>query len=409
MLFPVLGDFNFTSVAQARSSAPKNYIESEVVAKIKPGADVDAIAEKYNLDAELLKAAADGNLYVLKSEKNIATKKLISTLEKNSAIISVQPNFKYKPLGRIANDSLFSSQWSLADTASVAGGVSASSAWDIETKNKNKVPIAIIDSGVCYDHHELKDRITGGRAQGKNFVSPKKKPSDADGHGTFLAGIIAAKTNNKRGMSGASFWGNIKIMPLKFDFTTDQAISALSYAKARNIPIVNASWGAYGADGLDPLLQDAIAGYPGIFVTAAGNDGMNHESGSAGDRMYPCDFDLPNIVCVGASDRNGALADYSDFGAISVDVAAPGGTDGDPIIGLDKKKGRYTNAEGSSLSTAFVSAEAGLILSQKPYLGAAQIVEIIKNSVDAEPSMTGKVSTGGKINFQKALELSANY
>jgi len=74
--------------------------------------------------------------------------------------------------------------------------------------------------------------------------------------------------------------------------------------------------------------------------------------------MYPCDFDLPNIICVGASDRNGNLADYSDYGATSVDVAAPGGTDGNLIMSVSGSKQKYVQGEGSSLSAAFVSASA---------------------------------------------------
>jgi len=404
----------FLSSNTASAATPKNYIEHEVVAKIAPDADTSVIAAKYNLDIELLKTSSDGNLYILKSANSLTTKKIIKALQKNPQIISVQPNFKYAPL-RVANDSLFSREWPLADTSASAGGVSASSAWDLETKNKNKIPIAIIDTGISYNQPELKAMITGGRAKGKNLNSPKKKPTDSDGHGTFLAGIIAAKTNNKKGMSGASFFGNLKIMPLKFDFTTDQAISAINYAASRNVPIINASWGAYGEEGIDPFLKEAIASYPGVFVTAAGNGdpdtflGYDHDGADPSKKMYPCDFELANIICVAASGKDGALTQYSDYGATSVDVAAPGGTDNDPIIGLDLKKNKYTEAEGSSLSVAYVSAEAGLIMSKKPNLSAAQIIEIIKNSIDLEPSLTGKTVTGGKVNFQKALQMAAGY
>ncbi|MFH0930042.1 MAG: S8 family serine peptidase [Candidatus Moraniibacteriota bacterium] len=258
----------------------------------------------------------------------------------------------------------------------------------------------------------MKKNITKGR----NISNSKKKPQDSDGHGTFLAGIIAAKTNSKKGIAGASFFGNLKIMPLKFNFTTDQAISAINYAKARNIPIINASWGAYREEGLDLVLKNTIAAYPGTFVTAAGNGdcdssgetgvGCNHDSGTLNDRMYPCDFDLANIICVGASGKDGALTEYSDYGALSVDVSAPGGTDSDPVFGLGLKKNKYTEAEGTSLSVAYVAAEAGLIMSKKPSLSASQIIEIIKNSVDLEPSFAGKTLTGGKVNFQKALQLA---
>jgi len=416
LLFPV-GVFHDLPSADAatKKSIEKNYIEHEVVAKISPDADAGAIAVKYNLAAELLKTSSDGNLYILKSANSLTTKKIIKALQKDPTVISVQPNFKYETLARVANDSLFSQEWALADTSTFTGGVSASSSWDLETKNKNKIPIAIIDTGISYNQPELKAAITGGRAKGKNINSPKKKPTDSDGHGTFLAGIIAAKTNNKKGMSGASFFGNLKIMPLKFDFTTDQAISAINYAASRSVPIINASWGAYGEEGLDLVLKDTIASYSGVFVTAAGNGdpdtfiGYDHDGTDPNKKMYPCDFELANIICVAASGKDGALTEYSDFGATSVDVAAPGGTDNDPIIGLDLKKNKYTEAEGSSLSVAYVSAEAGLLLSKKPSLSAAQIIEIIKNSVDLEPSLAGKILTGGKINFRRALEMAGNY
>jgi len=405
----------FLNSNTAKAAAPKNYVEHEVVAKISPDTDADAIAAKYNLDVELLKSSPDGNLYILKSASGFTTKKLISLLQKNSQIISIQPNFKYKLLARQANDPYFSREWPLAETSSTLGGISAPSAWDIETASKNKVPIAVIDTGISYKNPEISGSITGGRAKGKNIDSPKKKPQDNDGHGTFLAGIIAAQTNNKKGIAGASFFGNLKIMPLKFDFTTDQAISAVSYAKARSIPIINASWGSYGEDGLDFALKDAIASYPGIFVTASGNGdpktyiGYDHDGGDPNKKMYPCDFEIANIICVGASDKNGTLAEYSDYGATSVDVAAPGGTDDDPIFGLGLKKNRYVEEEGSSLSAAFVTAEAGLIMSKNSNLNSAQIIEIIKNSVDLEPSLQGKTVSGGKINFQKALQMAASY
>jgi subtilisin family serine protease len=213
-------------------------------------------------------------------------------------------------------------------------------------------------------------------------------------------------------MSGASFFGNLKIMPLKFDFTTDQAISAINYAKSRRIPIINASWGSYGEEGLDLVLKDTIANYPGVFVTASENGdtntyiGYDHDGTDPNKKMYPCDFELANIICVAASGKDGALTEYSDYGAFSVDVAAPGGTDDDPIIGLDLKKNKYTEAEGTSLSVAYVTAEAGLLLSKKPSLSASQVIEIIKSSVDKHPSLEGKILTGGKVNFQRALQLA---
>jgi hypothetical protein len=412
IIFPAESLF---SSLQAEAAASKNYIEGEVVVKIAPGADIGALVEEYGLAIELVKSGPDGDLYILKSRKRFSTKKITQLLKRDSRFLSVQPNFKYKILTRQPNDKYFSAQWPFFDTATVTGGVSAPSAWDAEVKKQTKVAIAVIDTGVNANLSEISKQITSGKSKGRNIDNPKKKPSDTDGHGTFLAGIIAAQTNNKKGVVGASFFGNLKVMPLKFDFTTDQAISAIGYAKSKNIPIINASWGSYGQDGYDPLLKDAIAAFPGVFIAAAGNgrddvdEGYDHDGSDPTMKMYPCDFDLANIICVAATGRDGALTEYSDFGATSVDVGAPGGTDSDPIFGLDRKKNKFTHVEGTSLSTAFVSAEAGLILSKKPTLSSSQIIEIIKNSVDLEPSLAGKTVTGGKVNFQKALSEISKY
>ncbi len=412
------GSANRSSIASAspeKKTAANNYIEGEVIAEIQPDTDISQIIAGKNISASPIENGSGQNFYLLRSLDEKSTKKIIKAFQKNTAIISLQPNFKYKTLARVSNDVYRPRQWPLFDTTETPGGVSAFSAWDTESQGQRNVAIAIIDTGVSLDHQDLKDNLTKGIAKGINIDSPRKKPLDSDGHGSFLAGIIAAKTNNKKGIAGSSFFNHLRVMALKFDFTTAEAITAINYAKAKNVPIINASWGSYGAEGLDQALKDAIASFPGIFVTASGNGdpktnkGFNHDGGNPNEKMYPCDFELANILCVGASDKNGNLADYSDYGNLSVDVVAPGGTDNDPITGLSNRKNKYISAEGSSLSTAFASAEAGLIISKYPNLSAAQVITIIKSSVDPEPSLQGKVLSGGKINYQKALALAGGY
>jgi len=407
--------FLFSGSAQSKPvSAPpqslKNYAENEVIIEVSDPDDAAVLGRKYNLTVTSLDSSGEGTFFLAKSIGGKSVQKLIWELRHDPLVQSVQKNFRYATLARTPNDSYASEQWSLFDTGAAAGGVGAFSAWDAEIKKgQRNVAIAVIDTGVNTKHKDLKNNLTGGSARGKNFEYPKKKLSDSDGHGTFLAGIIASQTNNKRGIAGGSFYNHLRVMSLRFDFTTAQAITAINYAKAKNVPVINASWGSYGDEGLDLALKDTVAAYPGIFVTASGNNGYNHDSGNPDHKMYPCDFDLANIICVGASDRNGNLTDYSDYGAASVDVAAPGGTEDNGLVGLDKKKSNYTTAEGSSLSAAFVSAEAGLIISKYPNLSGTQVIEIIKNSVDTEPSLAGKVLSGGKVNFQKALQIAAGY
>jgi hypothetical protein len=411
----LFSQFSVTNTTQAHKKIStqenrKDFNENEAVIEINSPEKVADISRKYNLFVTpLAPSGGNENIYLAKSLDLKSTQKILKELGGNPDVGKAQPNFKYKPLARAVNDQYFSRQWSLFELSESSGGVSAPSAWDSEIKSQRNVAIAVIDTGVNLEHKDLKYNLTKGSATGKNFERPKKKPSDSDGHGTFLAGIIAGKTGNKRGVSGASFFNHLKVMALKFDFTTSQAISAINYAKAKGVPIINASWGSYGDEGLDLALKDAIAAFPGIVVTASGNNGLNHNGTDPEDKMYPCDFDLSNIICVGASDKSGSLADYSDFGATSIDVAAPGGTETDDLFGLSKKKNNYANAEGSSLSAAFVSAEAGLLISKYPNLSSTQIVEIIKTSVDPSLSLSGKVVSGGKVNYKKALDLAATY
>ncbi len=404
------------SVVPTENSA-WNFEENEVVVKIDCADCLDFISQKYSVSLSPLGGDENENFYLAKSLSGKSARKLVKALEKDPRVRLIQPNFRYRPLTRVPNDTYLSREWWLFDPSasasspefSKAGGANIISAWENENKNQRNVAVAVIDSGTNTKHQDLKKNLTKGSAKGKNFEYPKKKLSDSDGHGTFLAGVIAAQTNNKKGIAGASFFNHLRVMSLRFNFTTSQAITALNYAASKGVPIVNASWGSYGEEGLDLALKDAISQYNGVFVAAAGNEGFNHDSGDPSKKMYPCDFDLPNIICATASDQNGNLAGYSDYGATSVDVAAPGGTDENPLIGLSKKKNGYTEAVGSSISAAFVSAEAGLLISKYPNLTSTQLIEIIKNSVDQNASLVGKVSSGGKVNFLKALELAANY
>jgi thermitase len=413
LLLFALGQFslapNETSAKPKVEKMGSNLEKYEAVVKISCSDCQNNLASKYNISLSPLGGEGNENFYLARSLSKKSAKTLVRALEKDPNIEMSQPNFKYKPLARTASDAYFPEEWWLFDSSQSTGGVSASSAWDLELKKQRVVAVAVIDSGANYKHKDLKKNLTKGKAKGKNFERPKKKPTDDDGHGSFIAGIIAAQTNNRRGISGASFYSNLKVMPLRFDFTTSQAIQALAYAKAKNVPVVNASWGSYGEEGYDSALEDAISQYGGVFVTASGNNGYNHDSSNPNHKMYPCDFNLENIICVGATDQNGNLADYSDYGMDSIDVAAPGGSDGYPIIGLADSKSRYTEAEGSSLSTAFVSAEAGLLFSKYRNLSGAQVIGIIKNSVDISSSLAGKVLSGGKVNFQKALQNAASY
>ena len=237
---------------------------------------------------------------------------------------------------------------------------------------------------------------------GFNLVEDNGDPMDDNGHGTHCAGIIGAEGGNGLGVAGVNW--NVKIMPLKFmdengSGTTKDAIEAINYVIDRkragvNVRIISASWGSTIKS---RALEDVIrkAGEEGIlFVAAAGN------ASSDNDRAphYPASYDLGNVISVAAVNRNDQLASFSNYGAKSVQVAAPG----EEILSTWLEHD-FRELKGTSMATPFVSGVAALILSQNPNLPVSDLRAKLLNSVDPIPSLKGKVSSGGRINAAKAV------
>jgi subtilisin family serine protease len=322
----------------------------------------------------------------------------------------------------IPNDPLFGEQWALNNTGQNGGKSGADikilKTWQ-KTKGSKKVVVAVLDSGVDYQHLDLisniwvrpddipayQDDEIGwfNDTYGFNAIDNLSDPMDENGHGTHCAGIIGAEGNNDLGIAGINW--QVEIMPLKFlgrngSGTTKDAIEAINYAidrkqKGVNIRIINASWGSRF---YSKALEDAIraAGEVGIlFVAAAGN------SSSDNDQFphYPASYNLPNVISVAALDRDDKLASFSNYGAKTVHVAAPG----KDIIStwLDNE---FKEASGTSMAAPHVSGIAALIVSVKPEITVEQLKKKLIESVDKIDSLKGKIQSGGRINALKAVE-----
>jgi subtilisin family serine protease len=283
--------------------------------------------------------------------------------------------------------------------------------------------VGVIDSGVDYNHPELAGAIWRNPKElagdgvdndgngyvddiyGWNFVSNNNNPMDDNGHGTHVAGTIAAAGDNGVGVAGVA---NAKILPLKFlsatgSGSTSAAIAAINYAtKLRqsgvNLVITNNSW---GGGGYSTALYDAIKahGNAGImFVAAAGNGGSD-QIGDDNDRspQYPASYDLANIVSVAATDHHDVLASFSNFGAASVDLAAPG------VSILSTVPGGYGYSSGTSMAAPHVAGAAALAWSYSPGASVAQVRSALFNSVDKISGLNGKMVTGGRVNAHGTL------
>ncbi len=319
-----------------------------------------------------------------------------------------------------ANDARFEEQWSLLNLGQNGGtsgaDISALRAW-FKTTGSNKVVVAVLDSGVDYTHRDLVNNIWMRPDDVPAYVDDElgefddlhgfdaaewRDPMDDNGHGTHCAGIIGAEGDNNFGIAGINW--NVQIMPLKFlgaggSGTTKDAIEAINYVidrkqKGVNVRIISASWGSTQKS---KALSDAIkrAGDEGIlFVAAAGNNGDDSDKRP----HFPAGYDLPNMVSVAALDRKDQLAGFSNYGAKSVHVAAPGKEILSTWLG-----GEFYVASGTSMATPEVAGVAALILSTDPKMSVKELRTRLFNSVDKLDSLKGKVSTGGRINAAKAV------
>ncbi len=230
------------------------------------------------------------------------------------------------------NDPLFSELWGLSNTGQqvqatptftgLAGvDLGALGAWGT-TQGSADVPVAVVDSGVVMDHPDLEANLRA--TNGRNFVPDAEgvvNPlgyGDAHSHGTHVAGTIGAVGNNGLGVTGVNWTVDMTSVRV-CDFTGSCGYTAegLAYAGGQ-ARVVNASVGGPGAG---EAATDAIRQHPNtLFVAAAGNDGTDNDE----KPQYPCNVSLPNVLCVAAIDAAGELASFSNYGARSVDIAAPG-------------------------------------------------------------------------------------
>ncbi|MDP4011793.1 MAG: S8 family serine peptidase [Candidatus Roizmanbacteria bacterium] len=314
----------------------QDYVEGEVLVKYK--------SNKINLStysgrskalkfikAKSLEKAEDLrgiNTSVLKITDDSTVEKKVAELEKDPNVEYAQPNFQYYPTDINTDDTDRDLLWGLDNVDDK--DIDAPEAWDINEGTNSSVIVAVIDTGIAYNHPDLTANMwdgtnckdengnpLGGCNYGYDYEDDDKTPLPTNNsHGTHIAGTIGAVKNNGKGIIGVA--PNVKIMAVKSALTTSSLVKGIDFAKQNNAKVINASWGGSSPD---ELMKEAIDSFPGLFVAAAGNHGTNNDSGA---HFYPSDYDSVNIISVAATDQNDNLASFSDYGSTSVDVGAPG-------------------------------------------------------------------------------------
>ncbi len=403
------------------------YRPDEVLVKFKPTLSeqmIDATIEAYQ--SRKLRRIQRIGIYQIQIPEDVTVEEMLYVLKRNPDVEYAEPNY-LRYLTITPNDTLFSEQHALYNSGQVAGppgspqgkeraDIKATAAWE-ETKGDEKIIIAVIDTGVELTHPDIKNKL---QSSGYDYVNDDYEAADDHWHGTLVAGIAAAETNNAKGIAGVAW--NCYVWPIKVVITPvdpnerpyapdDLVIEGIKYAADNGAHVINLSMG-----GPDPsqALEDALKyAYDKdvVIVASAGNDGGSVE--------YPAAYDAYclAVAATNYNDERVTLENSSDdprykwesnYGP-EIDVAAPG-LDILSIYPTEltgPKNLPYAWSSGTSMAAPHVAGLAALIKSVKPGLTNAQIMNVIRYTAEdinyADYPGKDDFVGYGRINMEKAL------
>lgn len=302
-------------------------------------------------------------------------------------------------------------------TAAAGIDINAQTAWNLFDGGKRDVIVAMIDTGIDYTHEDLAGAIWVNQGEipgngidddgngyvddvyGWNFYDNNNQvySGTEDSHGTHGAGTIAASSDNGMGIAGIVPGNRVKVMSVKAlggsegSGTTASLIQAIRYAEANGASICNLS---LSSSKDDRALYQAMANSNMLFVVAAGNDSSNNDS----TPTYPASYDLDNILTVANLHYDGNLHATSNYGASSVDLAAPGSS-----ILSTTPGNTYSYMTGTSMAAPMVSAAAAMVYSYFENATLADVKDILLASAKPLESLAGLVASGGMLDIGAAL------
>ena len=361
-------------------------------------------------------------LVLVQAPRHLPYKFIERAARKLRGFVRLEPNFTLSSTS-LPNDPRFNEQYALHNTGQSAGtpgaDIDATDAWDFTTGDSSVI-VGVLDSGVDYNHPDLVHAIWSNPGEiagdgidndnngfiddvrGWDFSDDDATPMDQRNHGTHIAGIIAA-AHNSIGVAGIA--PGVKIMPLRIldqggNGTVAGAIAAINYAttmrnRGVNIRVTNNSWGQYA---VSHALYDAIEEHEAagiLFVAAAGNLGKNIEV----EPFNPAAYNLPNIISVVSTDNRDGLSGFSNYGAWSTDIGAPG-----TRILSTFPNNSYGLLDGTSTAAPHVVGIAALAFSiSPPDTPYAVIRDAILSGGDPLSALVGKTTTGRRANAYNTL------
>jgi subtilisin family serine protease len=394
----------------------------DIVVKRRPGLDRAERAQvRADADVTLAAGMRMPDTEVVEADPGRLVESL-DALRSDPDVLYAEPD---APVHATTTDQYWALQWALRNTGqSISGRAGAADAdidgpeaWALGATGAG-VKVAVVDTGIGLAHSDLASQLatnpgeTGGGKEsngadddrnglvddwrGWDWVNADNVPEDGNGHGTHVAGTIAA-AQDATGISGVA--PDARIMPLRVlgadgSGSSSAVANAFAYAGDLGIPVVNAS---LGSSGMSRAQRDAVAAHPNtLYVVAAGNDAQNNDATPS----YPCALPQANIVCVGATDNTDAQASFSNYGLTTVDLFAPGVS----IIsdyGINGTSHVYMS--GTSMATPHAAGVVALLRQAGPGLSAAQVKQALLGAADPVPSLAGRSVTGARLNAEGAV------
>ena len=382
----------------------QEYVEGEVIVRLKPGRASSSAVSALALSS--VKRLDRAGTELMSIGTGASVEAAVAQLSGDPAVAVASPNYIVHA-SVLPNDPDYGTLWGM-------DRIDAPTAWDSET-GSGSVVVGVIDTGVNYTHPDLAanmwvnpgeiagngidDDLNGyvDDVHGINCINGSGDPMDDHGHGSHCSGTIGAVGDNATGVVGVNW--TVSIMGLKFlsasgSGTTANAIECLDYAVAMGADLTSNSWGGGGASSaMESAIQDAAAAGQ-LFVAAAGNESNNTDK----KHNYPSDYVVENVVSVAATDSGDDLAYFTNYGAATVDLAAPGVGINSTWLGTG-----YSSISGTSMATPHVAGAAALLLAAEPGLSAMDLRNRLLTNVEVISSMDGNGSTGGILNVANAL------
>lgn len=396
-----------------------------ILVKPRAGADLGALHARLGTTVRRTFPAI-GGLQVVHLPAGAPAPMFVRLFQESGLVAYAEPDVSVRILAE-PDDFRFwdGSLWAMKNTGQLGGtpgaDIKAPQGWDLQTSAATVV-VAVVDTGIRQTHEDLAGNLWTNPAEiagngldddgdgfvddlhGINAITGGGDPADDHGHGSHVAGAIGATGNNAVGVAGVAW--RVQLMALKFidaqgNGAVSDAITCIDYARRHHARIINASWGgdpSYASAALrDAIASARTAGI--LFVAACGNSQGDNDT----TPLYPASFNqqLDNVLAVASTNRHDGLSFFSNYGATTVDLAAPGEDIFSCWGGYDTD---YRFDSGTSMAAAHVSGVAALVLARSGAASYAAVKQAILGSTDPLPGLQGKCATGGRLNLFRALE-----